>query len=59
MHRTFKIKHGTVKVMLSDIIRRSHVLYQVINRTVRIGVLMYANAYNMYFTNHASIRPDT
>ena len=39
--------------------RRSHVLHQVNNRTVTVGVLMYANAYNMYFTNHAAIRPDT
>ena len=59
MHRTFKIKHGTVKVMLSDIIRRSHGLHQVINRTVTVGVLMYANAYNMFFTHDAAIRPDT
>ena len=59
MHRTFKIKHVTVKVMLSDIIRRSHVLHQVSNRTVTVGVLMYANAYNMCFTNHAAIRPET
>ena len=29
------------------------------NRTVTVGVLMYANANNMYFTNHAAIRPDT
>ena len=45
--------------MLSDIIRPSHVSYQIINRTVTIGVLMYANEYNIYFTNHVAIRPDT
>ena len=70
MHRTFKIilsynapdvqnKTRDCQSYAIRYHRRSHALHQVINRTVTVGVLMYANAYNMYFTNLAAIRPDT